>query len=61
MFPWMQMQYRALKSDPAMISFMENNSSAKMGGKIDDQQFGKKSYENCATYASRQIKQDLQA
>lgn len=42
MFPWMQMQYRALKSDPAMISFMENNSSAKMGDKIDDQQFGKK-------------------
>ena len=57
----MQMQYRELKIDPAMISFMENTLSAKMGDKIDDQLFGRKSYENCATYASRQIKQDLQA
>ena len=55
------MQYRELTIDPAMISFMENTSSAKMGDKIDDQQFGRKSCDNSATYASGQIKQDLQA
>ena len=30
------MQFRTLKIDPIMISFMKNTSSAKMGDTIDD-------------------------